>query len=89
LSATEDDLVAASEQALEKHLAVKPDDLQAWYLEHKQLEAAHAKAVAARTSTRTVVAQQLDATKTELVAAVVAFGKADPKKDVGSAVTWG
>jgi len=89
LSAVEDDQVAVAEQALEKHLGAKPEDLQKWYLEHKQLEAAYAKAVAARDSTRSVVAQQLDATKTELALAATAFGKADPKKDVGNAVTWG
>jgi hypothetical protein len=89
LSASEDDLVAAAEKKLEKHLEVDPDDLQKWYLEHKLLEAAYTKAVAARDATRSLVAQQLEATKTELAAAATTFSKADPKKDVGAQVNWG
>ncbi len=92
LSAAEDDAVAAAGAALDKHLTQlpkQPEELAAWYIEHKRLEAARDAAVVARASTRSVVARQLEATRAELGTAAAAFGKADPKTDVGASITWG
>lgn len=87
-----DAAVDAAEAARRAHLQAlpkTPDELAAWYAEHRRLEAALAAANAAQAAARDAVARQLDATRADLVAAAAAFGRADPARDIGPQLTWG
>lgn len=91
-TAIEGDVVAAAADALTAHLTKLPSttaELEAWFAEHKALEARLRAAEVAAVAARSELSHQLAAAHDALAAAAAAFEKADPARDVGAKVTWG
>lgn len=88
----EDEALAKAKANRDKHLKKVPKDeseLVVWFAEHKQLEAAVTAAELALANAKNAVERQLEATRSDLLAAAAVFDKADPAKDVGAKLTWG